>query len=89
MAATPGVGSGSPSRSADGSPRGSSAITAADSDPSKTEYVVVCDHKRPNVGESRLAEVRSTLETPLGSVPVHAAITVLPSAALPLQLRSL
>ena len=30
-----------------------------------------------------------TLETPLSSVPVHAPITVLPSAALPLQLRSL
>jgi hypothetical protein len=29
------------------------------------------------------------LETPLSSVPVHAAITVLPSAALPLQLRPL
>jgi cytochrome P450 len=29
------------------------------------------------------------LETPLNSVPLHAAITVLPSAALPLQLRSL
>jgi cytochrome P450 len=29
------------------------------------------------------------LETPLSSVPLHAAITVLPSAALPLQLRSL
>jgi cytochrome P450 len=27
-----------------------------------------------------------TLETPLSSVPVHAAITVLPSGALPLQL---
>jgi cytochrome P450 len=30
-----------------------------------------------------------TLETPLSSVPVHAAITVLPSGALPLQLRPL
>jgi cytochrome P450 len=29
------------------------------------------------------------VETPLSSVPVHAAITVLPSAALPLQLRPL
>lgn len=29
------------------------------------------------------------LETPLSSVPVHAAITVLPSGALPLQLRPL
>jgi cytochrome P450 len=29
------------------------------------------------------------LETPLSSVPLHAAITVLPSAALPLQLRPL
>ena len=29
------------------------------------------------------------VETPLNSVPVHAAITVLPSAALPLQLRPL
>lgn len=29
------------------------------------------------------------LETPLSSVPVHAAITVLPSDAWPLQLRPL
>jgi cytochrome P450 len=29
------------------------------------------------------------LETPLTSVPLHAAITVLPSAALPLRLRQL
>jgi hypothetical protein len=29
------------------------------------------------------------LETPLNSVPLHAAITVLPSAALPLQPRPL
>jgi cytochrome P450 len=29
------------------------------------------------------------LETSLSSVPLHAAITVLPSAALPLQLRPL
>jgi cytochrome P450 len=30
-----------------------------------------------------------TVETPLNSVPVHAAITVLPSASLSLQLRPL